>query len=112
MTIKKTFIALFFLLQMVAIGYQLYGETNFFNWSMYHTCIIYKATVTIDGTELSEDQFLERYKFSNSGFEGRALAHLKRKFVKREALINDPKKVVIELHYTENSHKDVWHWNN
>ena len=36
----------------------------------------------------------------------------KRKFVKREALINDPKKVVIELHYTENSHKDVWHWNN
>ena len=111
MTAKKVFIIVFFAIQVFSIIYQLEGETNFFNWSMYHTCIEYNAKVTIDGKELTENEFYERYRIRKSGIEGKALGHLKRIFTKREAIYDD-KNVIIELNYIENTHKNVWKWSN
>ena len=78
---------------------------------MYHTCIEYDATVTINGVELNDEEFVERYNIKKSGIEGKALGHLKRIFIKKEELYNDTN-VIIELNFVENTHKNVWNWKN
>jgi hypothetical protein len=110
---KKALITLFFLIQIGLIFYQLNNETKFFNWAMYHTRIHYTATVTINGVELNDQEFLKRYKISKTGVEGRALKHLTRKMTQREIIYGDSSKVFIELNYIENTHKkDTWKWEN
>lgn len=109
---KKYFVTIFFLIQISLIFYQLNKDTKFFNWAMYHTKIHYTAKVTINGIELSEDEFLKRYKIRRKGSETRALEHLKRKMKQREILYKDKNKVIIKLNYIENTHKGTWTWEN
>lgn len=110
--LKKPLIILFFVTQIVLVFYNLNKEAKFFNWAMYHTRIYYTASVTVNGIELNDKEFMERYKISRKGGESRDLGMLKRKMVKRETIYHSGDKVSIELNYTENTHKGIWTWKN
>lgn len=106
--LKLLLFSLFFLSQVYLVITRIDEEEKFFNWAMYHTDIRYTVTVFVNGIELSNNEFTDRYKFSRTGQECRGLGNLKRKMILREKCNNDD--VVIELDFKENTFKSIWKW--
>ena len=110
--LKVLFFLCFFSLQIYLVIARINEEEKFFNWAMYHTDIRYSATVNVNGLELSNHDFIRRYKFSMKGQECRGLGNLKRKIILREKYMDKNDTVIVELNYTENTFEGFWKWSN
>lgn len=105
-------IGLFFLLQLFCIVTQLRKETKLFNWAMYHTNAQYSIAATINGINLNDKTFFERYRFKRQGSEGRSMEHIKRKIIQYERWYGTGDTCIIHIQYHENLKPNSWHWSN
>jgi hypothetical protein len=104
---------LLFAFQIGAIGYARFVPTRYFCWAPYDKQTEYVARATVNGKELTAEEFKRRYRLAKRGDDHRSPQHVIDKLEQVEqkrARLGE--NVVIDLKYRVNGKEPLlqWHW--
>jgi len=103
---------LLFIFQLGAIAYARFVPTRYFCWAPFDTQTDYKATAVVNGHQLSANEFRQRYRRPEQGFDNRSPQHvidMLQQVEEKRAALGD--KATISMQYRVNGKEPrEWHW--
>ncbi len=99
------------LFQLGMIGYARFVPTRFFCWGPYDSQNKYQIQVVLKDRELTPREIKARYRFPQSGYDNRAIAHIIKILRQYEETYGRSDKAFVKLTYSVNGKKEqVWQW--
>lgn len=103
---------LLFAFQLGAIVYARFVPTRYFCWAPYDIQTDYTATATVNGRQLTADEFRQRYRRPQRGFDNRSPQHvidMLEQVERKRAKVGEQATVV--LNYRVNGkERRQWRW--
>lgn len=110
-TFRKSFLIIFFGLQVLGILIGKFTDARFFCWAPYDQFSFYEINVSIDGQELSDQKTSQRYRIGKRGRSNRNIHNVISKIRQYEKTYATENNVTVELSYVVNGHRDeTWIW--
>lgn len=110
-TFRKSFLIIFFGLQVLGILIGKFTDARFFCWAPYDQFSFYEINVSIDGQELSDQKTSQRYRIDKKGRNNRNIHNVISKIRQYEKTYATENNVTVELSYVVNGHRDeTWIW--
>lgn len=110
-TLRKSFLVIFFGLQILGILVGKFSDARFFCWAPYDQFSFYEINVSIDGRELSDQEILQRYHRGKRGRNNRNIHNVISNVRQYEETYATEKNVTVELSYEVNGHRqETWVW--
>jgi hypothetical protein len=98
---KKVYLIVFFLLQVLAILSAQYQDTRYFAWAPFDQITNYEIEVKKNGIYLTEDEVYSRYGFL-SGRENRSIYHVFDQLRQFESTYFPGDSIEVEVTYSTN----------
>lgn len=110
-TLRKSFISLFFALQIIGIVVTKFSDVKYFCWAPYDEISRYKISVMLEGDKLDSREIQHRYRTSAKGRENRSISNLISVIRQYETTYGSKQNAIVKLSYLTNGHEErVWIW--
>jgi hypothetical protein len=108
---RKVFVSIFFLIQVIGIIYSRFLEERYFCWAPFDQISLYEIKIEVNGLVYSPEEIRGRYNFQSNGRENRSMHNvfsIIRQF--EESYGREEKAVVKVIYSTNGKSKEEWNF--
>lgn len=108
---RKVFVSIFFLLQVIGIIYSRFLDERYFCWAPFDQISLYEIKVEVNGVIYSKEQINRRYNLQGNGRENRSIHNVFSIIKQYEESYGREEKAVVKVIYSTNGKvKEEWNF--